>query len=83
MIGAGGITAHAQCAYQLLARRVKRQTAAKHVDAADLLSHKRIIGLSVVGHIAGIGDVVVNRIAKLQTEEATAILRGGIKVGRG
>src|SRR4051794_33755381 len=82
MVGARRIAAHAQPAEYLAVFVVQGQTAAKHVDAADLLTYHRVVGLTVLSGIAAIGHCQINRIALLQTEQAASWLNSRVQVGR-
>jgi len=82
VIRAGGVAAHADRADQLAFGVVKRQATAKHIDAADLFAHERVVGFAVIFGRAFIGVPRVHRIAVLQAVERTAGLDCRIDIRR-
>src|SRR5579863_3350303 len=52
VIGARGISTHADCAYQDLRRVVERQTTAEYVHTSDFSSDHRVVRLAVICGIA-------------------------------
>jgi len=81
VVGARRIAADANRAEEHTGRVVECEAAAEHVDATDAAAHHRIIGLPVVGRAAAIGDVDIDRIAFLQTEETAARLNCAVEIG--
>ncbi len=65
MIGAGSIAANAQSTDEISSRSIKREAAAEYVDAADLFSDQRVVGLAEIGSISLIGGFRVDGIAVL------------------
>src|SRR5918994_1042663 len=82
VVGAGGVTAHAQPSQQPVVSRVQGKPATKDVDATNQAADHGIVRGAVGGDRAGVRSPGIYRIAFLQSEETSARLYRGIQVGR-
>src|SRR5688572_13058274 len=82
VIGARGVTAHANRADELLARVVEWQPASEHVHAADALAYQRIVRLTELTRRAGVRGARVDRIAVLQAIQRAARLHSSPEIRR-
>src|SRR4026209_475381 len=80
VIGARGVAAHANGAHERAAGGVQREPAAEHVHTTDASTDHRVVRLPVIGWVATIRDVDIDRIAFLKTEEAASWLHGGVEI---
>ena len=83
VVRAGGVSADAHPADELMAVRIETQAAAKDVYATDFVSNHGVGSSAVVGGRSGVADTGIDRIAVLQSIEAAARLDGRIEVCRG
>jgi len=77
------VSAHTDCADDLLAHCIEGKPASEHVDTADLASDHRVVCGSVMRSRPIVGDIVIDRIAELQSEKTAAGLHRRVQVGRG
>ena len=81
MIGAGGVTTHAEAADERAVSIVQGQAAAEHIGPPDPLPHHEVPQRAVEGRVAAIRHLIVGRVGFLEPEQRSAGLGGGIEVG--
>ena len=80
VIGARSIAAHPYGPQDHFTRSIKRQSAAKHVNAADLVPDHRVILRAIAPGGLPVRDARIHRIAELQSVQAPAGLHGRVEI---
>ncbi len=83
MVGTGGIAADADATDLIATGVIQPQAAAEHIHAANSLAYHRIIRRAILVGIPSVGNLRIDRITELQTEQAATWLRLSPQVGRG